>query len=369
MPDTLKHDIKSIVANFAILGDFISASPYGSGHINDTYVANFNQSGTPIRYIVQRINHDIFKQPIALMQNIKRVTDHQREKLTSLNENDISRSCLTLVDTHDNAPYHKDEANNVWRIYLFIENATSHDVVQSPQQAYEAAKAFGRFQMTLVDLPGEPLIETIPDFHNTPVRFTTFQKILALDELDRAKDCQPEIDFALSWKDKVNHLLDLNTAGEIPTRTTHNDTKLNNVLLDNDTQKGTCVIDLDTCMPGLALYDFGDLVRTATSPAEEDERDLTKVTMQLHMFEALAKGYLESARSFLTPAEKDNLVFSGKLIPFEIGLRFLTDHLQGDVYFKTHRQNHNLDRCRTQFKLIKSIEKQQKAMDALVKKL
>jgi Ser/Thr protein kinase RdoA (MazF antagonist) len=234
-------------------------------------------------------------------------------------------------------------------------------------KAFQAAKAFGAFQALLADLPGERLVETIPNFHHTPSRYAAFEAALAKDAHGRAREAATEIAFAQARAHEVGTIVEAMARGEIPERVTHNDTKLNNVLLDNETQEGICVIDLDTVMPGSALYDFGDLVRTSTSPAAEDETDLSKVTMQLPMFEALVKGYLASAGGFLTPRERALLPFAGKLITFEIGLRFLTDWLEGDVYFKIKRPRHNLDRLRTQFKLVESIEAQLPAMQALVR--
>jgi Ser/Thr protein kinase RdoA (MazF antagonist) len=250
---------------------------------------------------------------------------------------------------------------------VFVERATGHDVIRNADQAFQAAKAFGAFQALLADLPGERLVETIPDFHHTPSRYAAFAAALAKDTHGRAREAAAEIAFAQARAGEVGLIVDAMARGEIPERVTHNDTKLNNVLLDNETQEGICVIDLDTVMPGSALYDFGDLVRTSTSPAAEDEVDLSKVRMQLPMFEALVRGYLASAGGFLTPRERALLPFAGKLITFEIGLRFLTDWLEGDVYFKVKRPRHNLDRLRTQFKLVESIEAQLPAMQALVR--
>ncbi len=360
MEKNLKHDVRAIARQFQIAGEFAGAAPYGSGHINDTYCVTFNQGGTRVRYIVQRINHDIFKNPVALMENIRRVTEHLAGKMSG--EPGASRRVLTLVPAKSGGPVHRDAADNYWRTYIFIEAARGYDAVENPAQALSAAQAFGRFQKLLADLPSPRLHDTIPDFHHTPKRFAALEKAIESDAVNRAKLAQAEIDFALAHKNITSVLLD----AKLPERVTHNDTKFNNVLLDDTTGEGICVIDLDTVMPGLALYDFGDMVRTTTSPAKEDERDLAKVKMQFPMFEALARGYLSSAAEFLTPAEKKFLPFSGKLITFEIGLRFLTDFLAGDTYFKVHREGHNLDRCRTQFKLVESIEQQEAAMNKLV---
>jgi hypothetical protein len=358
------HDIQSIGRNFQIFADFLSAEPYGTGHINDTYAATYCQGGRPIRYIHQRINQNIFKKPAALMENIERVTGHLREKLAG--QQDASRRTLTPVTARDGRIFHIDLVGDYWRTYVFIENARTYDAVESTKQAFEAAKAFGRFQGLLADLPAPRLHDTIPDFHNTPKRFAALEQAIAIDAANRAVLARAEIDFALSRKAMTTRLIDLQAAGVLPERTTHNDTKFNNVMLDDATQEGICVIDLDTVMPGLALYDFGDMVRTTTSPALEDERDLSKVCMQFPMFEALVRGYLASAGDVLNKTEKQNLAFSGKLITFEIGIRFLADYLAGDVYFKVHREGHNLERCRTQFKLVESIERQEEGMNRLV---
>jgi hypothetical protein len=359
----LKHDVRAVARQFQIHGEFSGAEPYGSGHINDTYCLAFNQGGAPVRYILQRINHNIFKNPVALMDNIQRVTAHLLKKCNG--QAGSSRRVLTLIPTRDGVAYYRDAEGSHWRAYVFIEKAKSYDVVESPAQAFQAARAFGQFQYLLADLPAPRLQDTIPDFHHTPKRFAALERVIAADPANRAINAKQEIEFALRHKAVCDALLD----AKLPERVTHNDTKFNNVMLDNATGEGICVIDLDTVMPGLALYDFGDMMRTTTSPAKEDERDLSKVTMQFPMFESLARGYLSSAGGFLTPAEKKLLPFSGKLITFEIGIRFLADYLSGDVYFKVHREGHNLERCRTQFKLVESIEQQEAEMNKLLESI
>jgi hypothetical protein len=360
MEKNLKHNVRAVARQFLLAGEFVSAEPYGSGHINDTYCVTYDQAGARVRYIFQRINHNVFKTPGALMENVARVTRHLGEKISG--QPDASRRVLTLVPVRDGKPYFCDADGNHWRVYFFIEKARTFDAVESPAQAFQAAKAFGQFQKLLADLPPPRLHDTIPDFHHTPKRFAALEKAIEADVANRARLAKAEIEFALAHKSITGVLLD----AKLPERVTHNDTKFNNVMLDDATGEGICVIDLDTVMPGLALYDFGDMVRTTTSPAKEDERDLSKVKMQFPMFEALVRGYLSSAAEFLTPAEKRLLAFAGKLITFEIGVRFLTDFLAGDVYFKVHRDGHNLDRCRTQFKLVKSIGQQEAAMNKLV---
>jgi Ser/Thr protein kinase RdoA (MazF antagonist) len=355
--------VSAAARQFQIGGEFAGAVPYGSGHINDTYRVVFHQAGAPVRTILQRINANIFKNPAALMENIQRVTAHLAAQVAG--EPDGERRVLTLIPARDGRAWHVDADGNYWRAYRFVEGASTYDAVESVEQAFQAGRAFGQFQKLLVGLPAPRLHDTIPDFHHTPKRFLALQQAIAADAAGRAILARPEIEFALAHQSITSVLLD----ADLPERVTHNDTKFNNVLLDDATGEGICVIDLDTVMPGLAPYDFGDMVRTTTSPAEEDEQDLSRVTMQFPMFEALVRGYLRSAGAFLTKAEKQHLTFGGKLITFEIGIRFLTDYLAGDTYFKVGRNGHNLDRCRTQFKLVESIEQQEEKMDRLVESI
>ncbi len=360
------HDVKSVSEQFDIDGEFATAEPWGTGHIHDTYVVVYARGDRPVRYIVQRINHSVFKDPAGLMDNIQRVTAHIRKKLEKSRAADIDRRTLTVVPARDGRPYWRDRDGNFWRIFPFIEGTHTFDTVRTPEQAYEVARAFGEFQALVQDLPEPKLNETIPNFHHTPGRFETFKAVLAEDMCSRAATAQPEIEFALEREPIVATLIDVHHTGGMPERVTHNDTKFSNVLIDDRTGQGICVIDLDTVMPGLALYDFGDMVRTATSPAYEDRRDLSNIHMRMPMFEALVRGYLETTSAFLTETEQRYLAFSGKLITFEIGLRFLTDYLAGDTYFKVRRQGHNLDRCRVQFKLVESIESHEEEMNQIV---
>ncbi|WP_414661758.1 phosphotransferase [Horticoccus sp. 23ND18S-11] len=360
-------DLRAVVRAFPLLGHFREGAPFGSGHINDTFVVVFDQAGAPIRYLLQRVNHRIFTNVPALMDNIARVTSHAARRAAEAGPGvDVSRCALTLVSACDGRPYHRDADGGWWRCYLFIERARTYDVVESPAQAAAAARAFGEFQRLLVDLPGERLHETIPNFHHTRRRFEALQNAIQADAHNRAATAQAEIAWALQHEALVDVLLRLQERGEIPERVTHNDTKLNNVMLDDATQAGVCVIDLDTVMPGVALNDFGDMVRSGTNAAAEDECDLAKVQARLPMFEALVQGYLSAARSFLNPAEVAHLVLSGQIITFEIGIRFLTDYLAGDVYFKIKRPRHNLERAANQFALVRSLERQRDAMEAIV---
>jgi len=360
----MEHDIKHIAENFNLDGKLTRSESFGSGHINDTYCLTCEKDGGQIHYILQRINHHVFKNPPAMMENIRRVTSHIHRKLQE-HQNKLASRQLVVIETKDGSDFFLDDRGNYWRIYNRIENAFTYDTIESPEMAYEAARMFGRFAAFLTDLPGPLLHETIPDFHATPMRFKTFIEVLRQDPCNRAKDVGAEIDFVLGNAGICDVLLNHAGKGEIPIRITHNDTKINNVLLDAKTHEGVCVIDLDTVMPGLSLYDFGDMVRTATNPAEEDERDLSKVTMRMRIFEMLLKGFAEETHKFLTPREKKNLVFSGKLITFEQMIRFVADHLAGDIYYKIHREGHNLDRCRTQMKMVRSIIAQEEAMNAL----
>lgn len=361
--------LKSTTANFAILGDFLGAQRYGNGHINDTFAAVFDQGGTEVRYILQRLNGHIFKEPIKLMENVSHVTNHIRLKLEASGLQDTTRHVMTLVKTTEGADYHVDGEGRVWRCYIFVEGASSYDIIENPSQAFQAAKAFGTFQRHLMDYDGPRLFETIPLFHHTRSRFEMLKLALAGDRCNRAAMVKDELAFALAREPLADSLLALKEKGEIPERITHNDTKLNNVLLDDVTGEGMCVLDLDTVMPGLSLYDFGDMVRTATNPVAEDELDVSKVRVQVPMFEALAKGYLEGTAGALLPAERDCLVLAGKLLTFECGIRFLTDFLEGDRYFNIRREAHNLDRCRTQFALLRSLEDSEERLTTLIRAL
>ncbi len=361
-----ENELKRISRHFQIYGEILHAEPLKIGHINETYTATYDQGGRRVRYIHQKLNRNVFKNPGGVMKNIMRVTGHLRKKLEARNVPDLTRRAMVVIPTRDGQPYHENGNRDVWRTFVYIEDVQTHEAVQSPAQAFQAGKAFGEFQSLLVDLPGGRLVETIPDFHNTRQRFDNFLNAVQADGYNRAAGVRAEIEFALKRQKLVRVILDDLAKGKIPERITHNDTKFNNVMLDATTGEAMCIVDLDTVMPGCALYDFGDMVRTTTSPTLEDELDLSKVKMQMPMFKQLARGYYSTAGPFLTRREKELIAFSGKLISFEIGLRFLTDYLCGDVYFRTHRPDHNRDRCRTQFKLVESIEQQEKAMQKFV---
>lgn len=366
----LPPGLEAACAHFPLQGSLVSGVPHGNGHINDTFAVSCRDGGRSIRYILQRVNHRIFADVPALMENIRRVTEHVARRAADLPPAERRRSqTLTIIPTHAGAAYHRDEAGHYWRCYVFIEQAQTYDLLLDPAQAREAARAFGRFQELLADLPAPRLHETIRDFHHTRRRFDALVQAIATDPHGRAASVAEEIAFARNREPLVDSLLELQRDGRIPERITHNDTKLNNVMLDDATGEGVCVIDLDTVMPGLALYDFGDLVRTATNSAVEDETNLARVTMRLPVFAALTEGYLASARHFLNATELAHLVPSARLLTFEVGLRFLTDFLLGDVYFKTKRPGHNLDRCRCQFALMRNMEAQTGEMERIVRRL
>ena len=358
-----ESQLRETVSLFNVYGDFRAVAPYGSGHINDTYKVDMSLGGTPVSYILQRINSDIFTQPAKVMENIRRVTEHVRIKLAG--DPDASRKTLTLVTSRDGKPYARGPEGGWWRMYVFIGGARTVDVIETPEQAWKAANAFARFQNQLADLPQPRLHETIPNFHNTLSRIDQLDAAAAADSCGRKVRVAAELAFVDARREQAGRLVNMLKSGELPERITHNDTKINNVMLDDATGEGCAVIDLDTVMPGLALYDFGDMVRTSTANAAEDERDLSKVYSRIETFEAVARGYLADAR-FLTPAEREQLVFSGRLITFTIGVRFLTDYLAGDTYFRTSRPDQNLDRCRTQFKMVESMEAQAAEMEKIV---
>jgi hypothetical protein len=352
----------AISRQFHLYGQLLHAEPCKVGHINETYTATYDQGGTPVRYIHQRINHEVFKDPVGLMENLTRVTQHLRRKFIERELRDLTRRTITVVPALDGKSYFRSREGEYWRTFVFIERVRTFESVENADQAYEAGKAFGQFQSLLVDLPGGRLHDTIPNFHNTRKRFDTFVEAVKDDRANRAATARAEIEKVLDREKYCDVILKGLGSKKLPERITHNDTKFNNVMLDADSGKAMCVVDLDTVMPGCALYDFGDMVRTTTSPTLEDELDLARVRIRMPMFKALCRGYLETAGDFLTKNERALIAFAGKLLTYTIALRFLTDFLNGDTYFRVHRPYHNLDRCRTQMRLIESIEQQEEAM-------
>lgn len=360
--------IEEVANEFAIAGEFVEGEEVHSGHINSTYMATFQKaSGKSAQYIFQRINEKVFKDPFAVMRNVEMVTRHINWKVLRVKK-DSGGQTLNLYPARGGRFYAQGDGGGVWRCYNFIEGCKTYDIVENTRQAYQAGSAFGAFQDLVSDIDVNEIEETIPDFHHTPKRYARLMEVIAADPCGRVATAQAEIDFIRAREHVTNKLIALRDQGILPVRITHNDTKINNVMIDLETDEAVCVIDLDTVMPGLSLYDFGDLVRTVVSPAAEDETDLSKVQVRMPMFEALAEGYMDGC-DCLCEAEISNLVFSGQLISLEIGMRFLTDYLEGDVYFKTKREQHNLDRARTQLKLVEKLEESSEAMEEFVDRL
>ena len=341
---------------------FVNATSYGNGHINDTYIVE------GFEYILQRINTQVFKNPAELMENTENVTAYLRKKIAAAGGNP-DRETLTIVPTIDGKTFYTTEDGNVFRVCKFIPGTTSIDEARSLNDLVEAGVGFGRFQRLLADFPVEKLYDTIPNFHHTPKRILALKEAIEKDMAGRAATVQDEINFALEqtqWADAVIKGLE---DGTIPLRVTHNDTKINNLLFDKETGKAICVIDLDTVMPGSALYDFGDALRIGGSTAAEDETNLEKVWFNADAYKAFAQGFLSEMKEFLTPTELKLLPLSVKLMTYECGIRFLTDYLNGDTYFKIHRPNHNLDRARNQFKLVADITAKENLLDEFIANL
>ena len=356
------------IANFKIEGVCFESNLYGSGHINDTFKLNCkDENGTIHQYIMQRMNHEIFKSPEELVDNISGVTSHLKAKIVA-NGGDYMRETLNMIEALDGKFYYKDSIGCYWRMYYFIGGAICFDLVESPESFYQSGFAFGNFQNLLADYPAEKLNETIIAFHDTKKRYETFLEAVKEDKLDRVKHVKAEIEFVIAREKDTVVCTELLKNSELPIRVTHNDTKLNNVMIDDETGKGICVLDLDTVMPGLSMNDFGDSIRFGASTAKEDETDLDKVSMDINLFDAYTKGFLQACGKALTKKEIEMLPFGAKIMTFECGMRFLTDYLLGDVYFKIHRENHNLDRCRTQFKLVADMEGKWSEMEAVIKK-
>lgn len=346
-------DFAAIRQAFSMEGEYRGARPHGNGHIHDTFL--FTCEGGGRRYLVQRINERVFRDPERVMQNISIVTRHLHMTLAARGVADRARRVLTPVQSREDRLLHRD-ASGCWRAFDFIEGTHGFDRAPGESMAYEAARAFGEFARDLADLPPERLTETLPAFHHTPTRYVAFERALGADAHRRARQAGPEIAFARTRRALAEIPSRLIREGQIPWRVTHNDTKLDNVLFDEKSGAALCVVDLDTVMPGLSLYDFGDLVRSAAHRAAEDTTDLDTVGIEIPLFAALVAGYLAGTGGCLTPGERDHLGFAGQIVALETGLRFLTDYLLGDVYFKTDREHHNLERCRVQFRLVESME-------------
>ncbi len=364
----MAYDFAKIISKFEVEGQLISCERYGEGHINETYLVKMLCLQKQTNFILQKINDKIFPCVKGLMQNIELVTEFNRKKIVERGGNP-DREALSLVYTRDGSSYYFDQdCNGYFRVYKFITDAVSYQVVEKPEHFYQSAVAFGNFANLLAEFPAEKLFEVIPKFHNTVKRYNDFTASLKADKFGRAQSVQKEIDFILKRKDYCDKIVNLLDSGEMPTKVTHNDTKLNNVMLDNQTGEPVAVIDLDTIMPGSICYDFGDSIRFGCNPAQEDEKDLSKVNFDINLFEQYVKGYLSAVGKSATQIEKDNLAFGAILMTYECGMRFLADYLDGDIYFRVKREGHNLDRARTQFKLIEDMERLYSDMQNIVKK-
>jgi hypothetical protein len=350
-------------------GQVAGALRFGKGHINDTFAVYTQQADTTCRrFILQRINTRVFTDPAGLMENITGVTGYLRGAIAGAG-GDPNRETLTVAPTKEGKSFFTAENGDAWRVYYFIEDAVCYQTAETPELFRVSAVAFGNFARQLQNYPAHTLRETIPNFHHTPTRFKALQRAIAANSQNRAKACAAEIEFALAREADCAVLTNLQEKGELPLRVTHNDTKLNNIMIDPKTMRGVCVIDLDTVMPGLWLNDYGDSIRFGAHGATEDERDLGKVSLSLPLFETYTDGYLEAAGPVLTPLEKELMPWGARLMTLECGIRFLADFLEGDVYFKTARPAHNLDRCRTQFKLVTDMERAWDEINAIVKRL
>ena len=345
--------MKNVIQKFQLKGCPISCERYGMGHINQTFLV---VTDAPQRYILQRLSREAFHDIPGLMENVRAVTEY----LAGMT--DDPRASLHLIPTYTGDCFYKDPAGEYWRVYDFVEDSICLQAAETPEDFYQSAVAFGSFQRMLRDFPAGTLHETIPDFHNTPDRYRKFDAALSADPLGRAAGVARELDFVLARRDEAGTLQRLRETGALPLRVTHNDTKLNNVMLDAQTRRALCVIDLDTVMPGLAAYDFGDSIRFGASTAAEDERDLERVRLDLELYRTFVSGFIPACGG-LTKAEKDSLPWGARLMTLECGLRFLTDYLNGDIYFSIAYPEHNLIRARNQFKLVEDMENKWKEME------
>jgi len=349
-------EIIAILEHFPLNGKVSSARSFGDGHINDTILVTCSEDdGSINKYTLQRINHNVFPKPNEVMENIVNVTDFLKKKIAK-NGGNPERETLSVVNAKDGKIYFEDEIERYWRVYPFIDDALTYNMVNQPEDFYKCGYAVGNFMMLLSDYPAETLHETIKDFHNTPKRYENLMKSIRNDRVRRVSSAAKEIKFAKDRKNFTKLIEDAHKEGGIPLRVTHNDTKLNNVLFDRASENPICLIDLDTIMPGYSVCDFGDSIRVGANTAAEDEKELSLVKLDLRLYEMFTKGYLEACGDALTDTEIEYLPIGAKMLTLECGMRFLTDYLDGDVYFKTQYDDHNLVRCRTQFKLVESME-------------
>ncbi len=366
MSMTNSTNLLEIIDAFPKFGKYIGYKPVTDGHINDTYIVEYETEENSVScYLLQRINVNVFKKPVELMENVCGVTSFLREKIKN-NGGDPERETLTVYSAKDGKNYYMASDGGCWRLYNYVENTFTINELTNAEDFRNAALSFGNFQNLLADYPIDTLYDTIPNFHNTPSRFEDFKTAVETNASGRKDNALPEIEFAFAREKDCSVITDLLGTEKVPVRVTHNDTKLNNVLFDKETKKGICVVDLDTVMPGSALYDFGDSIRFGANTAAEDEKDLSKVSLSLEYFRAYVDGYLETAGESLTETEIDLLPFAAKLLTFECGMRFLGDYINGDVYFKIEYPEHNLVRARTQFKLVEDMERKYDEMVQIV---
>lgn len=362
----IEERLNEALDGFEFGGIPILQGRYGNGHINFTYLVHVDVEGTTKRMILQQMNKDVFKKPVEVMENILGVTSHLYKKIKERG-GDPERETLNVVCAKDGKPYFMDSEGEYWRVYRFIEGATCYDRAASDEDFYQSGYTFGNFQCLLADYPAKTLHETIPQFHDTAKRFADFKRAVEKDVMGRAALVRREIEFALAREEDTVVLGNMLAKGDLPLRVTHNDTKLNNIMIDDETRQGICVIDLDTVMPGLSVHDFGDSIRFGASTAAEDERDLDKVSCSMHLLDVYNSGFRKGCHGQLTETEIEMLPMGAKMMTYECGIRFLADYLEGDHYFQIHREGHNLDRARTQFKLVADMEKKWEEMLKIVR--
>lgn len=357
------EEVYKVAKLFKISGEVVGVKRFGSGHINDTFRLDMGE-GSNVSYMLQRINHHIFPDVDGLMNNINLVSNHLKSVLEPFVK-DVNKHTLTIIPCHDDKLYCQDEKGDYWRVFILLEDTKSYDIVETTKQAYAGGQAFGQFQKQLSTLDATKLVEIIPNFHNIDFRLNNLKKAIQNDKVNRVEEVQCLLDYILEREDKMRSIIKMSQSGELPLRITHNDTKFNNVLLDKD-DNVQCVIDLDTVMPGYVAYDFGDAIRTIINSAAEDEKDLDKVVLNVPLYKAYAEGYLSEAKDFLTDKEIESLWYGALLLPYMQGVRFLTDYIDGDLYYKIHYPEHNLVRTKTQIKLVQDMEAREEELRGLL---
>lgn len=362
------QQLRRIVSHFEIDGAYLEFEEMCSGNINNSYRVTFRQAQGLQHYTLQHINHYVFQDPRGVMRNIDRVTGHLRKSLERAGVNP-DRRVLTIVHTRTGGVLHEDEEGGFWRAFYYIDGATAYDAVEKPQHFYEAGRAFGEFQKLLCDFPAEQLSDTIPGFHDTPRRYQVFEQAVAQDKAGRVARLGEEIAFFRARQQMMGEIVSRLASGQLPLRVTHNDTKINNVLIDDATDRAICVIDLDTVMPGSALYDYGDAIRFGASTAAEDEPDLSKIALDLGRYELFTRGFLSQVNGFLTPEEVRLLPLGIQVITCELGMRFLTDYIDGDLYFKVNAPEHNLVRACAQMQLLRDVEAKLPQMQQMIEQM